>query len=216
MNAFARESFFKVLSEKDFNTGVFQQILGVFQNTFLIENIWPTAPEINYLNLELFLISKPYYTTTAHTILNSKTKYGYSVFFTGISYYNCPSPMFSKICTFLYFYILSHLLSFWNPSPPLSPPPPSLHTFFPILRITFSTKLTRIITSKKSSILHFQQHFLEHVHTISHFFSVCIFHTISNEHWNLQQCNIIVSSLVLHLCQLFTFTYNMRYCFTFL
>ena len=80
MKAFARESFFKILSEKDFNTGVFQQILGVFQNTFLIENIWPTAPEINYLNLELFLISKPYYTTTAHTILNSKTKYVYSVF----------------------------------------------------------------------------------------------------------------------------------------
>ena len=133
MKAFARESFFKILSEKDFNTGVFQQILGVFQNTFLIENIWPTAPEINYLNLELFLISKPYYTTTAHTILNSKTKYVYSVFFTGISYNDCPSPMFSKICTFLYFYILSYLLSFWNPSPPLSPPPPLPHSspFFP-------------------------------------------------------------------------------------
>ena len=29
-------------------------------------------------------------------------------------------------------------------------------------------------------------------------------------------CNIIVSSLVLLLCQLFTFTHNMRYCFTFL
>ena len=138
MKAFARESFFKILSEKDFNTGVFQQILEVFQNTFLIENIWPTAPEINYLNLELFLISKPYYTTTAHTILNSKTKYVYSVFFTGISYNDCPSPMFSKICTFLYFYILSHLLSFWNPSPPLSPPPSltphlfyhPLHSFF--------------------------------------------------------------------------------------
>ena len=29
-------------------------------------------------------------------------------------------------------------------------------------------------------------------------------------------CNIIVPSLVLLLCQLFTFTYNMRYCFSFL
>ena len=152
MKAFARESFFKILSEKDFNTGVFQQILGVFQNTFLIENIWPTAPEINYLNLELFLISKPYYTTTAHTILNSKTKYVYSVFFTGISYNDCPSPMFSKICTFLYFYILSYLLSFWNPSPTHTPPNPhpSLLTFFPITRIPFSTKLIRIITFQKN------------------------------------------------------------------
>ena len=153
MKAFVRESFFKVLSEKDFNTGVFQQILGVFQNTFLIKNIWPTPPEINYLNLELFLISKPYYTTTAHTILNSKTKYVYSVLFTAISHNDCPSPMFSKICTSLYFYILSHLLSCWNPSPPLPPPPPpsppSLHTFFPILRIPFSTKLIRIITFQK-------------------------------------------------------------------
>ena len=35
----------------------------------------------------------------------------------------CPSPMFSKTCIFLYFYILSHLFSFWNlfPLPPLSP-----------------------------------------------------------------------------------------------
>ena len=30
----------------------------------------------------------------------------------------CPSPMFPKICTFLYFYILSHLFSFWNNFPP--------------------------------------------------------------------------------------------------
>ena len=144
MKAFARESFFKILSEKDFNTGVFQQILGVFQNTFLIENIWPTAPEINYLNLELFLISKPYYTTTAHTILNSKTNYVYSVFFTGISYNDCPSPMFSKICTFLYFYILSYLLSFWNPSPPLSPPPPLPHSspFFPSPAFLFPQSLS--------------------------------------------------------------------------
>ena len=29
-----------------------------------------------------------------------------------------PSPMFSKTCTFLYFYILSHLLSFWKSFPP--------------------------------------------------------------------------------------------------
>ena len=30
----------------------------------------------------------------------------------------CPSPMFSKTCTFLYSYILSHLFSFWNNFPP--------------------------------------------------------------------------------------------------
>ena len=45
----------------------------------------------------------------------------------------CPSPMFSKICTFLHFYILSHLFTFWNslPFPPSSPPPPSpLHSRF--------------------------------------------------------------------------------------
>ena len=29
-----------------------------------------------------------------------------------------PSPMFSKTCTFLYFYTLSHLLSFWKSFPP--------------------------------------------------------------------------------------------------
>ena len=41
-----------------------------------------------------------------------------------------PSPMFSKIPTFLYFSILSHLFSFWNLSLPSSiPPSPSL--FFP-------------------------------------------------------------------------------------
>ena len=34
----------------------------------------------------------------------------------------CSSPMFSKTCTFLCFYILSHLLNFWNNSPPLPIP----------------------------------------------------------------------------------------------
>ena len=32
----------------------------------------------------------------------------------------CPSTMFSKTCTFLYFYILSCLFSFWNNFPPPS------------------------------------------------------------------------------------------------
>ena len=44
--------------------------------------------------------------------------------------------MFSKTCTFLYFYILSRLFSFWNPfpppppSPPFSPSPSPFPTFF--------------------------------------------------------------------------------------
>ena len=38
----------------------------------------------------------------------------------------CPSPMFLKSCTCLYFYILSHLFSFWNNFPP----PPHLLPFF--------------------------------------------------------------------------------------
>ena len=33
----------------------------------------------------------------------------------------------------------------------------------------------------KSSLFQFQKHLLGHVHTIFHFFSGCIFHTISNE-----------------------------------
>ena len=36
--------------------------------------------------------------------------------------------MFSKTCTFLYFYILSHLFSFWTFSPPL----PLVHLFFSV------------------------------------------------------------------------------------
>ena len=56
---------------------------------------------------------------------------------------------------------------------------------------------------------------MEDVHTIFHFFSGCIPHTISNELF-LHSCNIIVSSLVLLLFQLSTFTHNMRYRFTFL
>ena len=35
----------------------------------------------------------------------------------------CLSPMFSETCTFLYFYILSHLFSFWNKFPPHSHSP---------------------------------------------------------------------------------------------
>ena len=43
----------------------------------------------------------------------------------------CPSPMFSSTCTFLYFYILSHMFSFWNTFPP---PPPSPRFFSSPLR----------------------------------------------------------------------------------
>ena len=51
----------------------------------------------------------------------------------------CPCPMFLKTFTLLYFYILSHLFSFWNnfptpphlplffPTPPPPPPPPQPH-----------------------------------------------------------------------------------------
>ena len=39
----------------------------------------------------------------------------------------CLSPMFSKTWTFLYFYIISHLFSFWNTFPTPSPSP----SFFP-------------------------------------------------------------------------------------
>ena len=58
----------------------------------------------------------------------------------------CPSPMFSKTCTFPYFYILPHLFSFWNnfPAPPHSPlffsffkssPQPCFHKPHPQSRI---------------------------------------------------------------------------------
>ena len=41
----------------------------------------------------------------------------------------CPSRLFSKPSTFLYFYILSHLFSFWKPFPP---PPPFSQTLINI------------------------------------------------------------------------------------
>ena len=48
----------------------------------------------------------------------------------------CPSPVFPKTCSFLYFYILSYLFSFWNLFPPLLLPHlfffsfPSTHPYF--------------------------------------------------------------------------------------
>ena len=43
----------------------------------------------------------------------------------------CPSPVCSKTCTFLYFYIVSHLFSFWNNFPRPAHLPSFLLLFFP-------------------------------------------------------------------------------------
>ena len=43
----------------------------------------------------------------------------------------CPSPVCPKTCTFLYFYIISHLFSFWNNFPRPAHLPSFLLLFFP-------------------------------------------------------------------------------------
>ena len=64
-----------------------------------------------------------------------------------------------------------------------------------------------IITSHKISTSSFLTTTLEHVHTV---FKLYFPHQFLMNY----SCNIIVPSLVLLLCQLFTFAHNMRYCFT--
>ena len=58
----------------------------------------------------------------------------------------CLSPLFSKTCTFLYFYIVSHLFSFWDHFP-LSP----CTTFFPFSPPPFSKNL---ICNLKPSLIY--------------------------------------------------------------
>ena len=136
---------------------------------------------------------------------------------------------------FLYFYILSHLFSFWNK---FSPPPYSPIFFiyllsFPSPQSRFSNVvlITTPIFSKhffnffnvltsaptttgmaKSSLLHFPQHLLDHVHTIFQFFSDCISHIIPNE-LSLQHYIPFVPTF--HICQqygiLFDFSYDTYY-----
>ena len=136
---------------------------------------------------------------------------------------------------FLYFYILSHLFSFWNK---FSPPPyspiffiyllsfPSPQTrFINVVLITtpifskhffnFFNVLTSAPTTTgmtKSSLLHFPQHLLDHVHTIFQFFSDCISHIIPNE-LSLQHYIPFVPTF--HICQqygiLFDFSYDTYY-----
>ena len=59
-----------------------------------------------------------------------------------------------------------------------------------------------IISSHKSSLLHFQQHPLDHIHTIFHFFSGCISHTISNnlflQHYCAFSCTSFVPTFHIH------------------
>ena len=59
-----------------------------------------------------------------------------------------------------------------------------------------------IIVSTKSSLHHFQQHLLKHVHTISHFCSGCISYTISTElflqHYHAFSCTPFV--LTFYIC----------------
>ena len=137
--------------------------------------------------------------------------------------------------TFLYFYILSHLFSFWNK---FSPPPYS--PIFFIYLLSFPSPQTRfsnvvlittpifskhffnffnVLTSAptttgmtKSSLLHFPQHLLDHVHTIFQFFSDCISHIIPNE-LSLQHYIPFVPTF--HICQqygiLFDFSYDTYY-----
>ena len=136
---------------------------------------------------------------------------------------------------FLYFYILSHLFSFWNK---FSPPPYS--PIFFIYLLSFPSPQTRfsnvvlittpifskhffnffnVLTSAptttgmtKSSLLHFPQHLLDHVHTIFQFFSDCISHIIPNE-LSLQHYIPFVPTF--HICQqygiLFDFSYDTYY-----
>ena len=136
---------------------------------------------------------------------------------------------------FLYFYILSHLFSFWNK---FSPPPYS--PIFFIYLLSFPSPQTRfsnvvlittpifskhffnffnVLTSAptttgmtKSSLLHFPQHLLDHVHTIFQFFSDCISHIIPNE-LSLQHYIPFVPTF--HICQqygiLFDFSYGTYY-----
>ena len=190
----------------------------------------------------------------------------------------CLSPVFSKTCTFLHFYILSNVLSFQIPSPifPTFFPPPtpistnlvcnlkasiiyelSLVVLFDVLPSTSTTtgmtlillmfhnllislfssqylsifpfsflltlmspgiaistilQLRSFSFTTKPSLVHFQKHLLEHVHTTFHFFQV-VFPILFPMNYS---CNIIMLCLVLLLYQLFTFAHNMRYCFTFL
>ena len=225
----------------------------------------------------------------------------------------CPSPIFSKTYTFLYFYILSHLFIFSNnfPPPPHLPiclfffiksPQPRFHksypqskTFLNILAVpssaVFCSNAVPITTYGSSmhffsffdvlpsasttsgmtlmplmfrillislfsswylsmfSLLFFINSYVCFLFTttISGFLpviSVTLDHNIlqnlhffifNNTFWSMfipfftsfqvvfptqfpmnYSCNIIVPSLVLLLCRLFTFTHSMRYCFTFL
>ena len=159
---------------------------------------------------------------------------------------------------FLYFYILSHLFSFWNKfsPPPYSPiffiyllsfpsPQTRFHKPYPLSKIFLNIRavtsfavlcnnvvlITTPIFSKhffnffnvltsaptttgmtKSSLLHFPQHLLDHVHTIFQFFSDCISHIIPNE-LSLQHYIPFVPTF--HICQqygiLFDFSYDTYY-----
>ena len=125
----------------------------------------------------------------------------------------CPSMVFSKACTFLNVYILSHLFSFYNNFPP----PPQVPLFFSFIQFTTPHFLALISVTLDHNIpqnLHF--------FIFNNFWGIFMpFFTSFQVAFTTQfqmnySCNIIVPSVVLLLCQLFTLAHNMRYCFIFL
>ena len=67
-----------------------------------------------------------------------------------------------------------------------------------------------IVTPTKSSLLHFQRHILEHVHTIFQFFSGYIFYTISNElflqHYHASSCTLFMPTF--HVCSQYEISFH--------
>ena len=121
------------------------------------------------------------------------------------------SSVFKNLYLPKLFYSFSPVQFFGTPPPPPPPPLPLAISGF----LALTSLLHWIITSHKiftSSFLHFQQTFWSMLISFSTSFLVVFIRQFPMNY----SCNIIVPSLILLLCQLFTFTCNMRYCFSFL